>query len=106
MFKALRDFRIEHAGTEYSDYWQGVGVSCTKWDDVAIGVGSDGVEAYCDALNNVHELCGRAAGVIPDKCPEDIKALAVDYDTLAEESDSLDWGEYPNVYVAIYVQYD
>lgn len=96
----IADFSIEYAGTEYSSYWQGAGVCDTEWDDVIVGVGSDGTEAYDDACCHAAE-CYDGADTIPDACPADIASInALES---VEPGCADDYYELPNVYVAIYV---
>jgi hypothetical protein len=45
------DFEVEDIGVEHVQYFQGRGVSGSKWDDVFIGVGSSYNEAAGDALD-------------------------------------------------------
>jgi len=38
--KKIADYSITDHGVEHSQYFQGAGVACTKWDDCATGIGN------------------------------------------------------------------
>ena len=50
--RKIKEYSIEFKGIEYPDYFQGVGVSGTDWDNVYVGVGDTYAEAYDDAVEN------------------------------------------------------
>lgn len=43
-------YQIDNLGPDHEQYFQGAGVSFTKYDDVAVGIGDNAVEAYQDAV--------------------------------------------------------
>jgi hypothetical protein len=53
--KTITDHKIEDHGVEHEQYFQGCGISHSKWDEVASGVGSSPREAYEDALDSLSQ---------------------------------------------------
>jgi hypothetical protein len=51
--KHVRNFEIVDHGPEHSQYFQGCGVSGTKYDDVVTGIGNTPAEALSDALDSL-----------------------------------------------------
>jgi hypothetical protein len=51
--KAISEHKIKDHGVEHEQYFQGCGISHSKWDEVASGVGSTPMEAYEDALDSL-----------------------------------------------------
>ncbi len=49
----LTDYEIIRHGVEHSDYFQGCGVSFTRFDHVCTGIGDTEAEAFNDALDSV-----------------------------------------------------
>lgn len=49
----VSDFEIEEHGADYADYWQGAGVSCTRFSDIVTGIGDNHSEAFEDALEQL-----------------------------------------------------
>lgn len=59
-------YEIVDHGIHNEQYWQGCGVSGTRFTDVFTGIGAEAAEAYQDALDQV--ACN---GWDADKLPED-----------------------------------
>lgn len=53
-------------GIEHPDYFQGFGVSFTRFDDAVVGVGSTPAEAYADALEQIASETDSSA--VPEVC--------------------------------------
>lgn len=51
--KTVKDYRITLHGVEHSQYFQGHGVSFSKYDTCATGIGSTEQEALDDALEQL-----------------------------------------------------
>jgi hypothetical protein len=51
--KTISEYQILDHGVENSQYFQGCGVSFTKFDDVSTGIGSTPAEALDDALESL-----------------------------------------------------
>lgn len=45
------DFKVRHHGIEYDQYWQGAGISFSRWTDCATGIGDCNAAAFEDALD-------------------------------------------------------
>jgi len=52
--KKLIEWEIVDHGIEHSQYFQGCGVSFTKWDECFTGIGCSGAEALEDALEQAY----------------------------------------------------
>lgn len=48
--KKINDYEIIDHGVEYSNYFQGCGISFTQYKDIATGIGHSAYEAIDDAL--------------------------------------------------------
>ena len=53
MMKKIKDYSITDHGVEHEQYFQGDGVSFTKYTDCATGVGSSAYEALEDAIDSL-----------------------------------------------------
>ena len=53
MKAVITDYQITDHGVEHSQYWQGAGVSCSKWVACYTGIGDSPAEALEDALESV-----------------------------------------------------
>jgi hypothetical protein len=51
MAKHIAEFELVEHGIEHEQYFQGCGVSCTRFEDVATGIGENPAEAIDDALD-------------------------------------------------------
>lgn len=51
--KPVAEFEILDHGVEHEQYFQGCGVSFTKFEDVATGIGSSAIDAFEDALEQL-----------------------------------------------------
>ena len=51
--KRIEGYKIIVRGVEWPEYFQGCGISCTRFDDVATGVGNSVVEAAEDAMEQL-----------------------------------------------------
>lgn len=93
--KLIAKYEIEDIGVEHPDSFQGKGVSHTKWDDVAVGIGYSAHEAGEDALEQLAQM-----GYDMAKPP---KLTGLSKETPKElDSDGRENGSY--YYVAIYVK--
>jgi hypothetical protein len=52
MMRRIAQYEVENIGPEHSQYFQGRGVSMTRFDAVYIGIGDDAKEAYEDAVES------------------------------------------------------
>lgn len=53
MNKPIKEFEVINHGVEHSQYFQGCGVSFTKYDHVVTGIGHNLSEAYEDCLEQL-----------------------------------------------------
>ena len=51
--KKLTSYEIVRHGVEWSDYFQGCGVSFTEFDEVSTGIGDTEKEAFDDAIEQI-----------------------------------------------------
>ena len=51
--KAITAFEVLDHGVEHEQYFQGCGVGCTEYTDVATGIGDSFAEAVDDALEGL-----------------------------------------------------
>jgi hypothetical protein len=51
--KRIEAYEIINHGVEHSDYFQGCGVACTEFTDVATGIGNSEREALDDAIEQL-----------------------------------------------------
>ena len=51
--KTIVEFQLLDHGIENSSYFQGCGVACTSFEDVATGIGNNAAEAVDDALESL-----------------------------------------------------
>ncbi len=51
--RTIDRFQVLFHGVENSQYFQGCGVSCMEYDDVATGIGNNPAEAIDDALESL-----------------------------------------------------
>lgn len=49
----IKDFQIIHHGLDHPDYFQGCGVSFTKFNSVVTGIGDNPKEAFNDCLEQI-----------------------------------------------------
>lgn len=49
----VQDYRIVFYGIDHEDYFQGHGISNSKWKDCACGIGNSNQEALNDALEQL-----------------------------------------------------
>ena len=54
--KTIVEFELVDHGIDHEQYFQGCGVSCTEYDDVATGVGDNPAEAIDDALEQLAQM--------------------------------------------------
>lgn len=54
--KPIESFEVINHGIDYPDYFQGCGVSCTEFEDVATGIGNTEAEAFDDALESLAQM--------------------------------------------------
>lgn len=52
----IEDFEVIDHGVEHEQYFQGCGVSFTRWNECSTGCGNSGVEALEDALEQMATL--------------------------------------------------
>jgi hypothetical protein len=103
--KEIKEHKIEYS-IDYDQYWQGVGVSCTQWDEVCTGVGSTYREAYDDMVDAVGQY-GYNVDTIPEldekneKFDEDVLSVIGGQIELLEAPD--DAAESPMFYVSCYI---
>jgi hypothetical protein len=64
MVAQITDHEVLDHGFMISDYFQGCGVACTEFDDVATGCGSSRHEAYDDAIEQL-AMAGWAVDFLP-----------------------------------------
>ena len=76
--KTVTEYEIINHGIDHSDYFQGCGVSCTRYTDVATGIGCSEKDALDDALDQL----AQAAWDV-----ENNKALMHDLHDLADATD-------------------
>lgn len=69
----LIEYEIIDHGMMYRDYFQGCGVSCTRFTHVWTGVGDSSKEAYNDALDEMFMDDREAAEKMPTR-PSGIRA--------------------------------
>lgn len=53
MSKRVTDFEVIDHGIENEQYFQGCGIACTDFTDIATGCGCDVKEAFDDALESL-----------------------------------------------------
>jgi len=63
----LVEYEIIDHGMMYSDYFQGCGVSCTRFTHVWTGIGDSCKEAYNDALDQMFMDDSEAAEKMPKR---------------------------------------
>jgi hypothetical protein len=106
--KPVTDYEIITYGVEWPDHFQGCGIACTEFADVATGIGGSEKEALEDALKN---LVQREWDI--DSNPDlltDIEKACTDnwvqesIDEGKENPDDEDPEETPWVYVSIRVR--
>ena len=51
--KAIKDHQVIVHGVEHAQHFQGCGISGTKYTDAATGIGTDAMEAFEDALEQL-----------------------------------------------------
>lgn len=49
----IKDFELIDHGIEHSQYFQGCGVTCASFENVAIGIGDNPAEAINDCLGQI-----------------------------------------------------
>ena len=79
--KKIKDFEIVDHGVEHPDYFQGCGVTYTKFDDCATGIGRSLHEALGDALEQLaadYDLS--TCSTLVDECAEASKDTAALFD--------------------------
>ncbi len=107
--KTIQSFEVELCGIDHSQYFQGRGVACTDWEDVAIGAADNAYDALADALEQL--ACGDWDTESVNWDEEEKRALcegesvsglqeAADNDPDAADAD---YSEH-NYYVAVYVK--
>ena len=89
----ITDWDVEDKGVEHPDYWQGAGVSHTKWTEVFVGTGSSAREAFDDALK---QLSGQTDD--QNDIPHDLISFGK---KLSNKPDAEDEQQH---YVAIYIK--
>lgn len=109
--KRIEDYEIINHGIEYSDYFQGCGVSFTEFTDVATGIGNSEDEAIADALEQLAQLgwdVESNADLLADEKKASIQDIVTPYvDAIhdgAEASPDDGKYEYPYVHVSIRVR--
>jgi hypothetical protein len=96
--KTIVAFEILDHGIEYSDYFQGCGVACTEYTDVATGIGNSEEEALSDALDSLAqgewdtEGCKGLAEALANASKKDAVSafMAQNYASPCEECDADD----------------
>lgn len=59
--RTVTEFRFEDLGVDHAQYFQGVGVACTDWDAVFVGVGDTAREAAGDAWESCCQVAEKCA---------------------------------------------
>lgn len=90
--RTITAHKIEDRGVEHEQYFQGCGISHSKWDEVASGVGSTPMEAYEDALDSLAQNGW------------DTETLPQDGEGLSKKSEIPEDGEDLHHYVCVYVK--
>lgn len=98
--RAPSEFSLEYHGIDYPSYWQGAGVSFTKWDNCFVGVGDTPFEAGEDALENAAQ-CGYDVDEIENDLENEPSAIE---DSGLTESEIEDADELPQCYAVLYVK--
>jgi hypothetical protein len=49
----IKDFFIQDCGIDSPDYFNGVGIACTRWSHVSVGCGDTPREAAADAVEDL-----------------------------------------------------
>lgn len=102
--KKVSDYQIDDLGVEHSQYFQGVGVMGTKYDEVFTGIGDSAKEAVEDALDQMADIYE-----IPEMLEKDALGLS-DKNEVQKFLEEADADEVPEVaqelhyYVAVYVK--
>lgn len=106
--KIVYDHSVSTHGVMLSCYWQGAGVSYTRWDDVGVGTGENAYEAMNDALDQLAQQ-GWDVGQIPNEfdenSPDNVQNVVRDAnpDLEPDEDGTVDT-EDSYYYVTVYVQ--
>ncbi len=74
MKKIPSDYRITTHGIDHNQYFQGHGVSFSKFTDCATGIGDSEIEAFNDALESLAQNDWDVS-IIEAKAKEDIEAM-------------------------------
>ena len=81
------EYEIVNHGYENSSYFQGCGVSFTKYNHVATGAGMSAQEAYADAIEQIYSYPGVPEGFVFPKCPRSVRSGVVPADCRGEDSE-------------------
>lgn len=68
----ITEFEIVNHGYEHAQYFQGCGVSFTRFSEIVTGVGDDAVEAYRNAVEQIWN-----SGVDADALPERPRGMGI-----------------------------
>lgn len=109
--KHIKAYEIINHGVEYSDYFQGCGVSGTEYTYVATGIGDSEDEALADALeqlaqndwdteSNAELLADEQKASLRDLVTPHVDAMHDGADASPDDEDY----EYPYVHVSIRVR--
>lgn len=90
--KPIRQFQVIHHGIECSQYFQGCGVSHTKFEEVATGVGDTPLEAIDDALES---LAQNGWDVSSIEASDDYRKAKLSVTSASDEIRQLVIGENP-----------
>ena len=92
--KKITEYEIVNHGIDGEQYFQGCGVACTSFDDVATGIGNTEKEALEDAIDSLAQNDWE----ISDELENEVKQ-ANSKDTLTEEQANGEMHYYVSVRV-------
>jgi hypothetical protein len=99
--KTINEFQIIPHGIENSQYFQGCGISHTKFTDCATGIGSTAAEAFEDACESLAQNGWETESLA---CPADYKTAKTVQSHLKENGVDGESDEAPDVYWHISVR--
>ena len=88
----VSEYHVESHGLDSPQYFPGVGIVGTRWEDVAIGSGDTEAEAYEDALESLAQ------------CDWDVSSLPSATDAGMDSEEVAPEGSDMWYYVAVYVR--
>jgi hypothetical protein len=86
--KKAKEYEIINHGPEHSQYFQGCGVSYTKFDTCVTGIGDNAKDAYNDAVEQIYEMGEYTEKSLDNLLPKRPKGIRVKDRLTKEERES------------------